>query len=40
MRACRGLGIMQKVMETDMNINLGRLVLHYKDCMSQQPKSR
>ena len=31
---------MQSILETAFNANLGRLVMHYKDCLSEAPKSR
>ena len=34
------LDMMQRILEMHFNINLGRLVMHYKDCPSEEPKSR
>ena len=31
---------MHILLETDFNASLGRLVVHYKDCLSEEPKSR
>ena len=36
----RDLDTMQKISETDFNASLGRLVMHYKDCLLEEPKSR
>ena len=36
----RDVDTMQKVLETDFNATVGRLVMHYKDCLSEEPKSR
>ena len=34
------LETMQRNLETDFNATVGRLVMHYKDCLSEEPKSR
>ena len=31
---------MQRILETDFNGTLGRLVMHYKDCLWEEPESR
>ena len=31
---------MQRILETHFNASLDRLVMHYKDCLSEEPKSR
>ena len=31
---------MQRILETDFNAPAGKLVMHYKDCLSEEPKSR
>ena len=36
----RDLDTMQRILETDFNATLGRLVMHYKGCLSEEPKSR
>ena len=36
----RDLDTMQRTLETDFNATVGRLVMHYKDCLSEEPKSR
>ena len=36
----RDLDTMQRILETDFNASLGRLVMHYKACLSEEPKSR
>ena len=36
----RDLDIMQRILETHFNATVGRLVMHYKDCLSEEPKSR
>ena len=36
----RDLDTMQRILETDFNASLGRLVMHYKDSLSKEPKSR
>ena len=36
----RDLDTMQRILETDFNATVGRLVMHYKDCLSEEPKSR
>ena len=36
----RDLDTMQSILETDFNASLGRLVMHYKDCLSEEPKFR
>ena len=30
---------MQRILETDFNATVGPLVMHYKECLSEQPKS-
>ena len=36
----RDLETMQRILETDFNATVGRLVMHYKECLSEEPKSR
>ena len=36
----RDLGTMQRYLETDFNATVGRLVMHYKECLSEEPKSK
>ena len=36
----RDLDTMQRILETDFNATVGHLVMHYKDCLSEEPKSR
>ena len=36
----RDLDTMQRILQTDFNATVGRLVIHYKDCLSEEPKSR
>ena len=36
----RDLDTMQRILDTDFNASSGRLVVHYKDCLSEEPKSR
>ena len=36
----RDLDTMQRILETGFNASAGRLVMHYKDCLSEKPKSR
>ena len=36
----RDLDTMQSVLETDFNASLGGLVMHYKECLLEEPKSR
>ena len=36
----RDLDRMQRILETDFNATVGRLVMHYKECLSEGPKSR
>ena len=35
----RDLDTMQRILETEVNATVGRLVMHYKDCLSEEPKS-
>ena len=35
----RALDTMQRIWETDFNATVGRLVMHYKECLSEKPKS-
>ena len=35
----RDVDTMQKILEEDFSASLGRLVVHYKDCWSEEPKS-
>ena len=35
----RDLDTMQIILETDFNASLGRLVIHYTECLSEEPKS-
>ena len=34
------LDTMQRILETDFNATVGRLVMQYKECLSEEPKSR
>ena len=36
----RDLDTMQRILGTDFNATVGRLVMHYEDCLSEEPKSR
>ena len=36
----RDLETMQRILVTDFNSTVGRLVMHYKECLSEEPKSR
>ena len=36
----RDLETMQRISETDFNATVGRLVMHYKECLSEEPKSK
>ena len=36
----RDLDTMQRILETHFNASLGKLVMHYKDCLSEEPKCR
>ena len=36
----RDLDTMQRILETDFNATVGRLVMHYKECLSEEPKSK
>ena len=36
----RDLDTMHRILETDFNATVGRLVMHYKECLSEEPKSR
>ena len=36
----RDLETMQRILERDLNATVGRLVMHYKECMSEKPKSK
>ena len=36
----RDLDTMRRILERDFNATVGRLVMHYKDCVSEEPKSR
>ena len=36
----RDLETMQRILETDFNATVGRLVMHYKECLSEEPKSK
>ena len=36
----RDLDTMQRILETDFNATEGRLVMHYKECLSEEPKSK
>ena len=36
----RDLDTMQRILETDFNATVGRLVMHCKECLSEEPKSR
>ena len=36
----RDLDTMQRILETDVNATVGGLVMHYKECFSEEPKSR
>ena len=36
----RHLDTMQRILETDFNAVLERLVMHYKECLSEEPESR
>ena len=31
---------MQRILATDFNLTVSRLVMHYKECLSEEPKSR
>ena len=31
---------MRRILETDLNVTLGTLAMHYKDCLSGEPESR
>ena len=34
------LDTMQRILETDFNATVGHLVMHYKECLSEEPKSK
>ena len=36
----RDLDTRQRILETDFNATVGRLVMHYKECLSEEPKSK
>ena len=36
----RDLDTTQRILETDFNVTLGTLVMHYKECLLEEPKSR
>ena len=36
----RDLDTMQRILETDFNATVGRLVMHYKECLSEEPRSK
>ena len=36
----RDLETMQRILETDFNATVGRVVMHYKECLSEEPKSK
>ena len=36
----RDLETMQRIFETDFNVTVGRLVMHYKECLSEEAKSK
>ena len=36
----RDLQTMQRILETEFNATVGRLVMHYKECLSEEPKSK
>ena len=36
----RDLDTMHRILETDFHATVGRLLMHYKDCLSEAPKSR
>ena len=36
----RDLETMQRILETDFDATVGRLVMHYKECLSEEPKSK
>ena len=36
----RDVETMQRILETEFNATVGRLVMHYRECLSEEPKSK